>query len=93
MGSMDIRFERAQAPALDPSAVESEPELVARLVAEIERDGPLTFARFMEATAILSAATTSGDGAPDPRGRFSRARAHPVFGRPVGRQLAETWER
>ena len=34
--------------ATDPIEVGSEPELVERISAEIERHGPMTFARFME---------------------------------------------
>jgi hypothetical protein len=35
-------------PPPDLDSVASDPVLVERIAAEIERDGPLTFARFME---------------------------------------------
>jgi len=93
---MDIRFERPHRDAGDPSGVESDPELVARLAAEIERDGPITFARFME-VALYDPERgyySSPTARPTREGDFLTApELHPVFGRLVGRQLVEIWER
>lgn len=85
---------REQAPDLE--AVGQDDALVARIRAEIERDGPITFARFMELALY------------DPRGGYYRAEAarpgrdgdfltapetHPIFGATLARALDEAWER
>lgn len=81
------------APGPDPG---SDPGLVDAIRAEIERTGPITFARFMEVTLYdpdRGYYATSGTR-PTRAGDFLTApELHPVFGRCVGRQLAECWER
>jgi SAM-dependent MidA family methyltransferase len=73
-----------------------DPELVERLRREIERDGPITFERFM--TVALydpeHGYYTRPEARPTRAGDFLTApELHPVFGRMVGRQLTEMWER
>ncbi|HUQ78455.1 MAG TPA: SAM-dependent methyltransferase [Patescibacteria group bacterium] len=68
--------------------VPSDPELVAALRSEIERDGPLTFARFME-IALYDPARgyyRGADARPGRAGDFLTApEAHPLFGRALAR--------
>lgn len=85
-------------PELDPAPPpESDPDLVARIRAEILERGPMTFARFMELalydpTAGYYAAGDRGPGGE--RGDFLTApESHPIFGWAIARQLEETWER
>ena len=74
--------------------VGSEPELVARIRAEIEAQGPITFARFMERALYepeLGYYRRKGYG-PGRAGDFLTApETHPIFGRAVARQLDELW--
>jgi SAM-dependent MidA family methyltransferase len=80
----------------EPDRGPGDPELVERLRAEIERDGPIPFARFM-AVALYDRERgyyASPTARPTRAGDFLTApELHPVFGRLVGRQLAEVWER
>ncbi len=96
MGSMDVRFERSAIAAHDRPVPESDPVLVARLRAEIERDGPITFARFME-TALYDPDRgyyTAATPRPTREGDFLTApELHPVFGRMIGRLVSGVWER
>ena len=74
----------------------SNPEIVARLRREIERDGPLTIARFMEHALYdpefgyyQTPTRRPGRG-----GDFLTApELHPFFGFTIARQVAECWER
>jgi SAM-dependent MidA family methyltransferase len=83
-------------PAPDLAAVGQDEALAARIHAEIDRDGPITFARFMELALY------------DPDGGYYRAAAarpgregdfltapetHPIFGAALARGLTEVWER
>lgn len=84
-----------------------DPKLEARIRDEIGRDGPMTFARFMElalydpAGGYYAAAGTSpsrGPGTaargPGREGDFLTApEGHPIFGWAVARQLEEVWLR
>jgi SAM-dependent MidA family methyltransferase len=74
-------------PARDQD-VESDPVLLAAIRAEIERDGPLTFARFME-IALYDPARGYYRGAvarPGRAGDFLTApEASPIFGRTIAR--------
>lgn len=80
---MDLR----RVPARDQD-VASDPVLLAAIRAEIERDGPLTFARFME-IALYDAARGYYRGAvarPGRAGDFLTApEASPIFGRTIAR--------
>jgi SAM-dependent MidA family methyltransferase len=81
-------------PAADLDAITGDPELEARIRAEIVADGPMTFARFMELALY------------DPEGGYYRAEAarpgregdfltapeaHPIFGRAIARLVVDTW--
>ena len=91
MRSFEAGLRREPPPSVD---VGSEPELVARIRAEIAASGPMTFARFMERALYepglgyyRSAAARPGRG-----GDFLTApETHPVFGRALARQLDELW--
>jgi SAM-dependent MidA family methyltransferase len=74
--------------------VGDEPELAARIRAEIDATGPITFARFMERAlyepelGYYRSATVR----PGREGDFLTApETHPIFGRAVARQLDELW--
>jgi SAM-dependent MidA family methyltransferase len=83
-------------PGPDLEAVGQDEKLVARIHAEIGRDGPITFARFMELALY------------DPDGGYYRAETarpgragdfvtapetHPIFGWTLARAVDEAWER
>jgi SAM-dependent MidA family methyltransferase len=83
-------------PVPDLDAVGQDEALVARIHEEIARDGPITFARFMDLALY------------DPAGGYYRAEAsragregdfltapeaHPIFGAALARAVADTWVR
>ena len=82
-------------PPPDLDAIASDPVLVERIVAEIERDGPLTFARFMELALYepehgYYRASSARAGR---RGDFLTApEANPIFGRALARHVADAWQ-
>ena len=93
---MDVTPGLRRDPHPDLAAVGEDEGLVSRIHAEIERDGPITFARFMELALY------------DPDGGYYRGAAarpgrdgdfvtapeiHPIFGAAIARALAEIWER
>ena len=93
---MDLTPGLRRDPAPDLDAVGEDGELVRRIDAEIERDGPLTFARFMDLALY------------DPEGGYYRAsmarpgregdfltapEAHPIFGAALARAVADAWDR
>ena len=93
---MDARFELRREPPPDLSEVGQDDALIGRIAAEIERTGPMTFARFMDL------ALYDPDGGyyrsdavrPGRAGDFITApEAHPIFGAAMGRALDEVWER
>ena len=89
---VDPQIRRTAAP--DIESVASDPELVARIAAEIERDGPMTFARFMElALYDPSGGYYRADAArPGRAGDFLTApEASPIFGRTLARHVADLW--
>ena len=57
---MDVTPGLRREPGPDLDAVGQDEELAARIHAEIERDGPITFARFMELALYDPAAATTG---------------------------------
>jgi SAM-dependent MidA family methyltransferase len=85
-----IRSTIAQPPADDAG----DPRLVALIRAEIERDGPITFARFMERALYepgLGYYATS-DQRPTRAGDFLTApELHPIFGQTVARRVDQMW--
>lgn len=83
-------------PGPDLAAVGQDEALATRIRTEIERDGPITFARFMELALY------------DPAGGYYRAEAarpgrggdfltapetHPIFGEMLARAIEEAWGR
>ena len=76
--------------------VGSEPELVERLREEIERDGPITFARFMERALYEPGLGYYRRPRPGPGrgGDFLTApETHPIFGHALSRLVTDVWER
>jgi len=94
MGHLEAGFRRAPGPQPPPS--EGEPRLVARIQDEIDRAGPITFARFMELAlyepglGYYRVATAR----PGRAGDFLTApETHPIFGAALARQLDEIHRR
>jgi len=82
-------------PFPDPEAVGEDAELRARLVAEIEAGGPITFARFMERALYEPdhGYYRRPEAGPGREGDFLTApEAHPIFGAAIGRLLEQGWE-
>ena len=89
-----------RATDLEPAAPlpEGDPALERRIRGEIERDGPMSFARFMELALYdpqggyyTSAETV--DRGPGRRGDFLTApEGHPIFGWAIARHLEAAWE-
>ena len=92
---MDVTPGLRREPGPDLEAVGQDEALAARIRAEIERDGPITFARFMELALY------------DPDGGYYRAETarpgragdfltapetHPIFGEMLARAIEEAWE-
>lgn len=86
---MDLR--RIPAADLD---VPSDPVLLAAVQAEIAKDGPISFARFME-IALYDAERGYYRGATARPGRggdfLTAPEAHPIFGRAIARFVADLW--
>jgi SAM-dependent MidA family methyltransferase len=66
-----------------------------RIIEKIEREGPLTFDRFMEIALYepgygYYASDTTGIGREGDF--FTSSHLHPAFGRTIARQIAEMWE-
>jgi SAM-dependent MidA family methyltransferase len=92
---VDVGLRRVE--GLDPGAPlpESDPVLVARIAAEIEGSGPMTFARFMELALYDPDAGyyVTGAGGPGRHGDFLTApESHPIFGWAVARHLESVWD-
>jgi SAM-dependent MidA family methyltransferase len=82
-------------PAVDIEEFESEPGLVDRIRGEIERTGPLTFARFMQLALYDPAAGyyRSASARPGRAGDFLTApEAHPIFGQAMARHVEDVWQ-
>jgi len=83
-------------PAPDLDAVGEDTNLVARIHEEIAREGPLTFARFMDLALYDpdGGYYRSGTARPGRDGDFLTApEAHPIFGAALARAVAEAWDR
>ena len=93
---MDVTPGLRRDPLPDLDAVGEDEGLVARIHEEIARDGPITFARFMDLALY------------DPDGGYYRAEAarpgrdgdfltapeaHPIFGAALSRAVADAWDR
>jgi SAM-dependent MidA family methyltransferase len=77
-----------------PADDAGEPALVELIRAEIERDGPITFARFMERALYEPGLGYYAVSATRPTraGDFLTApELHPIFGLTVARQIDEMW--
>ena len=92
--TMEPGFRREALP--DPESVGEDGQLVGWIQEEIERDGPITFARFME--LALYAARPRVLPAPEPGPGTAGAdfltapEAHPIFGAAIGRLLEQAWD-
>ncbi len=83
-------------PGPDLDAAGQDEELAARIHAEIRRNGPITFARFMELALYDPAGGyyRAGTARPGRDGDFLTApETHPIFGATLARGLAEAWVR
>ena len=91
---MDFSSGLRRVPPPDLDSVESDPVLVERIAAEIERDGPMTFARFMELALYEPdhGYYRVQDARPGRGGDFLTApEAHPIFGRALARHVIDVW--
>jgi SAM-dependent MidA family methyltransferase len=78
----------------DPEAVGEDEALVAAIRVEIEADGPITFARFMERALYEPGHGyyRRADAGPGRAGDFLTApEAHPIFGAAIGLLLGQAW--
>jgi SAM-dependent MidA family methyltransferase len=93
---MDITPDLRREPPTDLAEVGEDAALVDRIRAEILRDGPIPFARFMELALYdpdggYYRSTTARPGR---GGDFLTApELHPIFGLTLSRLVAEVWER
>jgi SAM-dependent MidA family methyltransferase len=91
---MDAELVLRAAPP--PATPDSNPDLVALIRAEIQRTGPMTFARFME-LALYAPELGYYTSPPTRVGRagdfLTAPETHPIFGAALARQVAEIWDR
>jgi SAM-dependent MidA family methyltransferase len=83
-------------PPPDLEAVGQNEDLAARIRDEIRRDGPITFARFMDLALYDpdDGYYRSDDARPGRAGDFLTApETHPIFGSTISRFVDETWHR
>ena len=93
---MDLTPGLRRVPAADLADVGEDAALAARIRAEIEARGPMTFARFMELALYdpEGGYYRSAEARPGRAGDFLTApELHPIFGEAAATQLAEIWER
>lgn len=93
---MDVTPGLRRDPQPDLAAVGQDDELVERIRAEIERDGPVPFARFMDLALYdpQGGYYRSAAARPGREGDFLTApEAHPIFGAALARAVADAWER
>ena len=93
---MDITPDLRRDPLPDLADVGEDEALVARIRAEIARDGPMPFARFMELALYDpdGGYYRGSDARPGRGGDFLTApELHPIFGRAVARLLVDIWRR
>jgi SAM-dependent MidA family methyltransferase len=91
---MDVGPQLKRIPAVDLDAVESDPRLVELIRHEIQRSGPMTFARFMEVALYdpESGYYRAASARPGRGGDFLTApETHPIFGRAIGRHVEDVW--
>jgi SAM-dependent MidA family methyltransferase len=98
-GRTDYTAEFGLAPPRRDAPLDTGPgraELVAALRREIEEDGPVTFARFMQRALYEPELGyyAASDDRPTRTGDFLTApELHPLFGRAIARQIDEMWHR
>jgi SAM-dependent MidA family methyltransferase len=83
-------------PGPDLEAVGQDEALAARIHAEIERDGPITFARFMALALYdpVGGYYRAETARPGREGDFLTApETHPIFGATLAHAFIEVWER
>ncbi len=91
--SIEPQLNRTSAP---PGQDPGEPALVDLIRVEIERDGPITFARFMERALYepgLGYYATSDSRATRGGDFLTAPELHPIFGWALARQVDEMWSR
>ena len=91
---MDVGPQLRRIPAVDLEAVESNPRLVGLIRDEIEREGPMTFARFVDVALYdpESGYYRAESARPGRGGDFLTApEAHPIFGRAIARHVEDVW--
>jgi SAM-dependent MidA family methyltransferase len=92
----DLRPELRREPPTDLSGVGEDPVLAARIRDEIRRDGPMTFARFMDLALYDpdGGYYRSDDARPGRGGDFLTApELHPIFGEMLARAVIQAWDR
>lgn len=92
---MDVGPQLRRIPAADLDAIDSDAALVGLIRDEVERDGPITFARFMELALYDpgSGYYRAKAARPGRAGDFLTApEAHPIFGRTIARHVDEVWQ-
>lgn len=92
-GPIEAGIRREALP--DPEEVGEDAELVAAIRAEIEAQGPVTFARFMERALYEPGRGYYRRPHPGPgsTGDYLTApEAHPIFGAAIGRLLEQAWD-
>jgi SAM-dependent MidA family methyltransferase len=93
---MDLTPGLRRVPAADLADVGEDEALAARIRAEIDATGPMTFARFMELALYDpdGGYYRSEEAHPGRAGDFLTApETHPIFGHAVANQLTEVWAR
>ncbi len=93
---MDVTPGLRRDPLPDLDAVGQDDALVERIHATIERDGPMTFARFMDLALYDpdGGYYRAADARPGRAGDFLTApETHPIFGAALARAVVDTWER
>jgi SAM-dependent MidA family methyltransferase len=94
---IEVGVRRVPWLGLDAPLPESDPGLLARIVDEIRRDGPMTFARFMDLALYDPEAgyySAGEERGPGRAGDFLTApEGHPIFGWTIARELEEVWHR
>ena len=93
---MDLTPGLRRVQAADLTDVGEDEALAARIRAEIEATGPMTFARFMELALYdpVGGYYRSDQAHPGRAGDFLTApETHPIFGHAVANQLTEVWVR
>jgi SAM-dependent MidA family methyltransferase len=94
---IEVGVRRVPGLDLDTPLPESDSELLTRIVHEIRRDGPMTFARFMDLALYDPEGgyyAGTADGGPGRTGDFLTApEGHAIFGWTVAREVEEVWHR